>query len=220
MPVVFGRTAQRSKGRTVANLAHLKRSVIEVKAENNCLAHALIVAIARLENDPNYQSYRKGNKIRPVVARLLEATGIDLINGGGVPALVKFQEHFDDYKIVVYDGFLCDNIIFQGQTGSSKRINLLFDDISRHYHVITNLTGAMAKMYVCRACNKGAIEALVIYVIRHVATAWLVLPAPLLAGFEYIVETVTDTLEAGRATIITRIHLLIRQVRVGPYVNR
>jgi len=54
MPVCFGSTAQRSKGRTVANLAHLKRSVIEVKAENKCLAHALIVAIARLEKDPNY----------------------------------------------------------------------------------------------------------------------------------------------------------------------
>ena len=66
---------------------------------------------------------------------------------------------------------------------------------------------------------RGAIEASVIYVIGRVATAWLVLPAPLLAGFEYRVETVTDTLEAGRATIITRIHL-IRQVHVGPYVNR
>jgi hypothetical protein len=144
MPVGFGRTAQRRKGRTVANLAHLKRSVIEVKAENNCLAHALIVTIARLEKDPNYQSYRKGNKIRPVVARLLEATGIDQTNGGGIPELVSFQEHFGDYKIVVYDGLHCDNIMLQGQTGSSKRINLLFADVSRHYHVITNLKGAMA----------------------------------------------------------------------------
>ena len=74
-------------------MAHLKRSVIEVKAENNCLAHALIVAIARLEKEPNYQSYRKGNKIRPVVTHLLETTGIDLTNGGGVPELLKFQEH-------------------------------------------------------------------------------------------------------------------------------
>jgi len=148
MPVGFVRTAQRIKGRTVANLAHPKRSVIEVKAENNCLAHALIVGIARLEKDPNYQSYRKGNKIRPVVARLLEATGIHLTNGGRIPELVRFQEPFGDYKIVVYDDLHCDNIIFQGQTGSAKRINLLFDDVSRHYHVITNLTGAIAKWYV------------------------------------------------------------------------
>jgi hypothetical protein len=32
-------------------------------------------------------------------------------------------------------------------------INLLYDD--RHYHVIMNLTVAMAKGYVCPACNKG-----------------------------------------------------------------
>ena len=65
----------------------------------------------------------------------------------------------------------------------------------------------------------GAIGASVIYVIRRVATAWLVLPAHLLVGFEYPVGTVTDTLEAVRASIITRI-LLTRQVRVGPYANR
>ena len=177
------------------------------------------MAIARLEKDLNYQSYRKGNKIRPVVARLIEATGIDLTNGGGIPELVKFQEHFDDYKIVVYDGLRCDNIIFQGQTGSSKRINLLFDDVIRHYHVITNLTGAWKKGMSVEPVIRGAIGASVIYVIRRVAIPWLVLPAPLLAGFEYRVETVTDTSEAGRATIITRI-LLNRQVRVGPYVNR
>ena len=113
MPVGFGHTALRSKGRTLANLAHLKRSVIEVKAENNCLAHALIVAIARLEKYPNYQSYRKGKKIHPVVACLLEATVIDLTNGGGIPELIRFQKNFGYYKIVVYEGLHCDNIIFQ-----------------------------------------------------------------------------------------------------------
>ena len=65
---------------------------------------------------------------------------------------------------------------------------------------------------------RGAIGASVIYVIGRVAIAWLALPAPLLAGFEYRVETVTEPSEAGRAMIITRI--LNRQVRVGPYVNR
>jgi len=83
MPVGFGRTALRTQGRPLANMAHLKRSIIEVKADNNCLAHALIIAIARMNKDPNYQSYRKGckKKIRPVVASLLETTGIDLTNG-------------------------------------------------------------------------------------------------------------------------------------------
>ena len=90
MPVGFGRTALRNKGRPVANMAHLKSSIIEVKAENSCLAHALIIAIARMNKEPIYQLYRKGNKIRPVVASLLEATGIDLTNGGGIPVPIRF----------------------------------------------------------------------------------------------------------------------------------
>ena len=59
------------------------------------------------------------------MACLLEATGIVLTNGGEIPELVRFQEQFGDYKIVVYDDLHCDNIIFEGQTESSKRINLL-----------------------------------------------------------------------------------------------
>jgi hypothetical protein len=37
----------KAKGRPVSVLAHLKRSIVEVKAENNCLAKALLIAISR-----------------------------------------------------------------------------------------------------------------------------------------------------------------------------
>ena len=50
-----------------------------MKAESNCLAHALVIAKAKVDgDDKNYQSYRHGNKIRSVVDRLLETSGIDL----------------------------------------------------------------------------------------------------------------------------------------------
>jgi len=45
--------------------------------------------------------------------------------------------------------------MFQGQTKSDKRVNLLFDEKTQHYHLIDNLTGAMAKRYEYEACNKG-----------------------------------------------------------------
>ena len=38
--------------------------------------------------------------------------------------------------------------MFQGQIDSSKRLNLLYDDVEGHYH-------AMAKKYVCKGCNKA-----------------------------------------------------------------
>ena len=149
----FGKHAIESTGRPLSVLAHLNESIVEVKAEENCLAHAIIIAIARLENDANYKAYRQGRKIRPVVQSLLQETGIDLTRGGGIPELNRFQEHFRDYKIVVYQGLRCDEIMFEGQVDSSKHINLLYDE--RHYHVIASLTGAMAKRYICKACHKS-----------------------------------------------------------------
>ena len=124
MPVRFG-YGIKNKGRPLSVMAHLKKSIVEVKAEENCLAHALIIAIARVENDANYKAYRQCRKICPVVQTLLKVTGIDLTRGGGIPELNCFQEHFRDYKIVVYQGFGFDDIMFEGQVDSSIRINLL-----------------------------------------------------------------------------------------------
>jgi len=101
----------------------------------------------RVDNDANYKAYPQGRKIRPVVQTLQKETGIDLTNGGGIPELNRFQEHFRDYKIVVFRSLGCEGIMFEAQDDTSKHINLLYDDVERHYHVITNLTGAMAKRY-------------------------------------------------------------------------
>jgi hypothetical protein len=52
-------------------MAHLKRSIVEMHAEENGLAHALVIAVAKLTNDPNYKQYRMGRKkILPKVREL------------------------------------------------------------------------------------------------------------------------------------------------------
>ena len=101
MPVGFG-GGIKTKCRSLASLAHLKTSIVKIKSETNCLAHALIIAIARIKNDPNYKSYRDGFKLSPVVRQLLESTDIDLDHGGGIRDLTQFQEHFKEYRIVVF----------------------------------------------------------------------------------------------------------------------
>ena len=53
MPVGFG-YGIKTKGRPLSAMAHLKKCIVEVKAEENCLAHALIIAIARVDNDADY----------------------------------------------------------------------------------------------------------------------------------------------------------------------
>jgi len=155
MPVGFGKTIK-SKGRPQHEVVHEKRSIIDVKSKTNCLAHALLIAIARLENKPVYKSYRNGWKIGAAVQRLLETTGIDLQKGGGIPEIRRFQDHYTEYKRVVYRSLNCEDIMFEGQVTSQKRVNPLYDEVNRHYHVIANLTGAMSKRYICEACNQSS----------------------------------------------------------------
>jgi len=128
MPIGHGRIA--TKARPLQTMTHLKRSIVEVKAEENYLAHALIIGIAKLTYDKDYNSFRQGYKIRPVVDHLLTTTGIDLTNGGGICELNNFQEYFKEYRIVVFRGLNCEDIIFDGQVESEKRINLLYDDVT------------------------------------------------------------------------------------------
>jgi len=75
MPIGLGRCAMNSRGRPFSVMAHLKRSIVEVKAEENCLAHAPIITIARVDNDPNYKAYRQGRKVRPLASSRLSTSG-------------------------------------------------------------------------------------------------------------------------------------------------
>jgi len=68
--------------------------------------------------------------------------------------MILFQEHFREYKRVAYHGVSGANIMFERQIDSSKRLNILYDDVVGHYHVIANLTASMARMYACKGCHK------------------------------------------------------------------
>jgi len=51
MPMDHGGGGIVAKGRQLETMVDLKRSIVEVKVEENCLAHALIISIAKLNND-------------------------------------------------------------------------------------------------------------------------------------------------------------------------
>jgi len=81
MPVGFGRGIN-STGRQLSFMAQLKRCVLAVKATENCLAHAIVIAIAKAETLRSM--YRTVDVIiRSVAQKLLPKTGIDLSGGGG-----------------------------------------------------------------------------------------------------------------------------------------
>jgi len=77
-----------------------------------------------------------------------------LSTGGGIPELMRFQEHLKEYRIVVFGGLNCENIIFDGEVESEKRINLLYDDVTKHYHVIVLRVRGREGMYAA-AIIKG-----------------------------------------------------------------
>jgi hypothetical protein len=60
MPIGQGGDGIATKGRPLDIIVYLKRSIVQVKAENNCLAHALVIAKAKVDGEPNYNSYRRG----------------------------------------------------------------------------------------------------------------------------------------------------------------
>ena len=58
MPVGYCGDGIKRKGRPIATMVQVKRSIVEAGAEENIIALALIIAIDRLNNDPNYKAYR------------------------------------------------------------------------------------------------------------------------------------------------------------------
>jgi hypothetical protein len=70
MRVGSGKTLK-MMGRRLLNLVHLKPSIMEATAQKDCLAHAVLIAIPKITEDPNYKAYIEGRKIAPKVQQLL-----------------------------------------------------------------------------------------------------------------------------------------------------
>ena len=86
----------KTKGRSLDDMIAIKKSNVRVKAAINCLVYALIIAIARLNGYPKYQSYRDCKCLKKPVDDLLKASGVDLSNGGGFHEIQQFEEHLSD----------------------------------------------------------------------------------------------------------------------------
>jgi len=136
------------------------------------------------------------------VSAVLETTGIDFTNGAGIPELVRYQEHFRQYKIVVHCALSNVDIMFEGQVDSPKRLNILYDAVERHYHVIAQFTGAMAKEYVCKECSKECKRDIANVCDQTFAIAWSVRRAHS-RSFESPAKSAIGTFETPRVSRTT-----------------
>ena len=80
----------------------------------------------------------------------MKAAGVDLSNAGGFEEIRKFHEHLSYYKIIVFDGFKPNRVMFSTNSLSTKKLYLLYSRNLGHYNVIK---GAMAKKYICNGCD-------------------------------------------------------------------
>jgi hypothetical protein len=77
-----GNGGEKIIGRYLNVLSAIKKCIVVVKAAFLCLAQALVIAMARVNNDPKYGSYKDGRCLKEPVQYLLNASGIDLSNCG------------------------------------------------------------------------------------------------------------------------------------------
>jgi hypothetical protein len=89
MPAGNGR--EKTKRRSLNVLSAFKKSIV-VKASFLCLAHELVIAMARVNNDSKYVSYKNGRCLKEHVQDLLNASGMYLSNGGCFRKLEQLQQ--------------------------------------------------------------------------------------------------------------------------------
>ena len=152
MPDGNGKMAEKTKWHSLEVLSAIKKSVVFVKAALNCLAYALINAMARINGDPKHKTYRDGYSLKKPVEGLLKASRINLSNGGGFEELRQFQEQLLYYTIIVW-WLNPGRVIYSRNSLLVKELYLLYDRNCVHCNVITNHKGAMARKYVSNGCD-------------------------------------------------------------------
>jgi hypothetical protein len=71
-----------------------------VKEAFLCLAHAIIIAMTKVEGDLMYKSYRKVRCLKQTVQELLNGSGADLRNGEAFKELELFQNYLSYKKLL------------------------------------------------------------------------------------------------------------------------
>ena len=147
--------------RTLPNIRDHLKSKGSIICINNfddlCLARALVVGIANIENDPKYNQIIKSD--RPVQRRkalaLHQAANVPL-GPCDLNRVKLFQNYLANYRIVVVSGAHNNTIIYPPQksgTGEKPVLGLYYND--DHFDTITSIKGFLGKSYFCNRCLKG-----------------------------------------------------------------
>ena len=155
-----GRGKSKLKRTTLNIRDHLKekKSVICINnTDDFCLARALVVSIARIENDPKYSHIRKSNRPlqRERALDLHVAANVPL-GPCGIDEVKLFQNYLSNYQIIIVSGDHNNSIIYPPQPpGTDEKPIISLYLHANHFDVITTLPGFLSRGYFCRRCHKS-----------------------------------------------------------------
>jgi hypothetical protein len=105
IPAGNGQLAEKTKGRSLDVLSAIKKSIVVVKAAFLCLAHALIISMARVNGDPKYKSYRDGYAMKEPVEELLRLPVLIYPMAEVLKNLNNFRSTFRTTKLLCLTGY-------------------------------------------------------------------------------------------------------------------
>jgi hypothetical protein len=137
-----------------------KRCVVQIKNRDGlCMARALVVSKAKVDNDTAYKALcygdfdqRQGRRIQRSRAEdLCRAAGTTLNGPHNIADMAVFQAYLYNYRIIAVEA-TNDRIIFDGgfERGCNKVIGLLHH--MDHYHALTNVAAWFEGKYFCYGC--------------------------------------------------------------------
>ena len=149
----------RSK-RTTLNIKEYlrnKKSVITIQNNDNlCLARALVVAIAKVENVPNYMNLLKPTRstLEKKAKELHTAANVPL-GPCGIPEVELFQKYFTNYEINIVSGNHANSIIYPAKPPTNSNVTPIYLYLhNNHYDVITSMPGFLSTCYFCHMCRR------------------------------------------------------------------
>ena len=158
MPQGSGKSKVKRQILNIRDYLKKKSSVICINnMDDLCLARALVVSIARIEQDPQYRGISRGSGIqRERAFDLHEAANVPL-GRCGLNEVDLFQHYLTQYQIIVVSGDQNNAIIYPthppANPNPEKSIYLYYQ--ANHFDVITKLPGFLNTSYFCHQCHKG-----------------------------------------------------------------
>ena len=154
-PQGSGRSRLKRNIVNIKEYLHKKGSVIVIKNHDNlCLARALVVAIAKVENAPNYNYLRNDARAQQIKARELHANANVPLGPCGLEEVDLFQKHLTAYEINIVSGNHDSAVIYPPQPSTDKKPIYLYLH-HNHYDVITSMTGFLSTVYYCHKCRRA-----------------------------------------------------------------